>query len=63
MGILEYILLGVVLGLICWVVVKYIPMSAPWPTAIPVMAVVLWVLIGLVYVVGGVHDVPMPRLR
>lgn len=63
MGIIAYILLGVVLGVICYLAVKHIPMPPPWPTAIPVMAAILWVLLGVLYVLGGVQDVPMPRMR
>jgi hypothetical protein len=38
-------------------------MPPPWPTAIPTMAVILWVLLGVVIVLGGFRDYPMPRLR
>ena len=63
MGIITYIILGIVLGLLCYLAVRFIPMPDPWPRAIPIMAVVLWVLLGLIAVFGGVTDYPMPKLR
>ena len=63
MGIIAYLILGIVLGVLCYLAVRFIPMPPPWPTAIPIMAVVLWVLLGVLIMFGGVSDYPMPRLR
>ncbi len=63
MGILAYVILGIVLALLCWAAVKFVPMAPPWPTVLPTVAAILWVLIGLLAVLGGIPDYPLPRLR
>jgi predicted PurR-regulated permease PerM len=66
MGILAYLILGGVIAVLCWALVTYLPgaNAPPWSRWIPAMGVVLWVLLGLVLMLGGVvHDVPMPKLR
>jgi len=63
MGIIAYLLIGLVIGIICTLIVKYGNLVAPWPTVIPIVGVVLWLLVGVLYVFGGMVDAPMPRLR
>jgi hypothetical protein len=63
MGLLAFLLLGVVLGVLCYLVVKFVPMAPPWPTVLPIVACVVWLLILLYYMLGPIGDVTIPRLR
>ena len=63
MGVIGFVLLCVVVGLVTWVAVTYVPMPGPFQKALPIIALALLVLLLLVIVLGGVHDVPIPRLR
>lgn len=60
MGLIEFILIAVVIGLIVWVVTTYLPLPAPFPTIILVVAVVVLLLV-LVRAMG--FDMPIPRIR
>jgi hypothetical protein len=63
MGLIEFLILCIVVGVICWLAVTYIPMPPPFKTAIPVIAIVVLVLILFMLVLGGGRDIAIPRLR
>jgi hypothetical protein len=63
MGLISFLLLCIVVGVICWLAVNYVPMPPEFKTAIPVFALVILVLILIVSVLGIGHDVVIPRLR
>lgn len=60
MGLIEFIVLCAVLGLVAYLVTTYVPMPAPIKTII-IVAVALVLLLILVRALIG--DVSMPRLR
>ncbi len=63
MGILGYILLCVVVGVVVWAVTKFIPLPAPIKTLIIWAAVIVLVLI-LCQALGLFgHDIAIPHLR
>ena len=65
MTVLGFIVLVIIVGLVVWLAVTYVPMPAQFKTALPVIALVLLILILLLYMLGGLgmHDVAVPRLR
>jgi len=63
MGIIMYLVLGVAIGFLCWAAIKFVPMPAPFQTALPVVGVVVWIAIGALYMFGGVRDFPLPTWR
>jgi len=64
MGLIAYLILCVVVGVICWLVVTYVPMAPPFRTFIPIAAIIILVVILLMIMFGGgMHDVQIPRLR
>jgi len=60
MGLIEFIILAAVLGLVVYLVTTYIPMPQPVRTVIVVAVVLVLVLILLRAIVG---DLTIPRLR
>ena len=60
MGLVEFIFVAVILGLIVYFVNTYLPIPAPIKTIIMVVAVLVVLLI-LIRAVG--FDVPIPRYR
>lgn len=60
MGLIEFILLVVVIGLIVWVVNTYLPIPEPLKTIILVVAVVV-VLVVLIRALG--FDLTIPKIR
>jgi hypothetical protein len=64
MGLIAYLILCVVVGVIVWLAVTYLPMPPAFKTFIPVAAIIVLVVILLVIMFGGgAHDVAIPRLR
>lgn len=64
MGLISYIILVLVVGLIVWVVNTYAPIDARFKQLILVAAIVVLVLIFLSALLGlGSFDVAIPRLR
>jgi len=63
MGLIAFLLLCVIVGVIVWAAVTYVPMPPQFKTALPVIAIIVLILILLLHVLGGVNDVPIPRLR
>lgn len=41
---LSVLLVGVILGLVLWAVMKYVPMQPPFPTVIVIVVAVLYVI-------------------
>jgi hypothetical protein len=64
MGLIEFILLCIVIGLIVWAVNTYLPLPAPIKTLILVAAVIvlLFVLFNAMGIIGGA-DIRIPRVR
>ena len=60
MGLVEFIVLAVVLGLLAWVIQQYTPIPQAIKTVIVVAIVLVLVLI---LVRGMIGDVALPRLR
>jgi hypothetical protein len=60
MGLLEFLVLCVVLGVAVWLVNTYLPLPPPIKTIILVAVVLVLVLI---LIRGLVGDIPLPRLR
>lgn len=60
MGILEFVVLATVLGVLVWLLTTYVPMPPPVRTIIIVAVCLVLVLILLRALVG---DVMIPRLR
>lgn len=60
MGLIEFIVLAVVLGMLAWVIQQYTPIPQPIKTLI---VVVICVVLVLILVRGMVGDVSIPRLR
>lgn len=61
---ISVILTLVVIGLLLWLVLKYIPMTPPIPTiiiAVAVICIVLWLLD--IFGVLGYLNIPVPRIR
>jgi nitrogen fixation/metabolism regulation signal transduction histidine kinase len=64
MGLIAFLLLIIIVGVIVGLAVRYAPMPAEFKTALPVIAIALLVLLLLLYIVGGSSwDVQIPRLR
>ena len=64
MGLLSFLLLVIIVGVLVWLAITYIPMPPAFKTALPVMAIVVLILILVLYIFGnGMHDVPIPRVR
>ena len=63
MGIIGFLLIVVLVGLIGWLATTYVPMPPAFKTALPVIALVLLILWLVLIVTGGVPDVPIPRAR
>lgn len=63
MGVLAYLILCAIVGVLTWVLITYVPMPAEIKRWIPVAAVLILVLILILQLVGGASDVPIPRLR
>lgn len=64
MGIIAFLLLCVVVGLIVWLAITYVPMPAPFKTALPILALVLLIVLLIALMFGGAgHDIAIPRLR
>jgi len=62
---LNLILILIAVGVLLWLVNAYIPMDAKIKNIlniVVVICVVLW-LLTVFGVLGGLHDVPVPRLR
>lgn len=60
MGLIEFIVLATVLGVLAWLLTTYVPMPPPIKTIIIVAVCLVLVLI---LVRGLVGDVALPRLR
>lgn len=60
MGILEFIVLCAVLGVVAYLVTTYIPMPQPVKTVIIVAVVLVLVLVLIRALIG---DIQIPRLR
>lgn len=63
MGIIAFLLLCIVVGLIVWLAVTFVPMPPQFKTALPIIAIVLLVVLLIALLFGMGHDVPIPRLR
>ena len=63
MGLIAFLLLCIVVGVIVWLAITYVPMPQQFKTALPVIALLVLVLILILYMFGGMHDVAIPRLR
>lgn len=65
MGLIAYLILCAVVGVICYLLVRFVPMPAPFPTMIPMVAAIVLILILLLLLFGGlgVRDVQIPSLR
>jgi uncharacterized protein YhhL (DUF1145 family) len=64
MGLIEFILLCVVVGLVVWAVNTFLPLPQPIKTIIMVAAVVvlIFILLRAMGVFGGA-DIAIPRVR
>ena len=62
MGIIGFLLIVVLVGLIVWLANTYVPMPPAFKTALPIIALVLLIL-WLLVIIGGFADVPIPRAR
>jgi heme A synthase len=63
MGIVGYLLLVVIVGVLVWAAIRWIPMPEQFKTFLPIAAIVLLILV-LVAALGLIPvDYPMPRLR
>jgi hypothetical protein len=64
MGLLQYLLLCVVVGIVVWLVNTYLPIDPSIKRLITIAAVVVLVLI-LLAAMGlfGGADIPIPRIR
>ena len=64
MGLLEFIILCLVVGLVVWLVNTYTPIPQQIKTLILVVAILVLVLV-LLRAMGifGAADIPIPRLR
>lgn len=64
MGLIAYILLVIVVGLLVWAAVRFVPMPPVFQTALPILALVVLILILLLAIFGGtITDVRIPQLR
>lgn len=65
MGVIAYVLLVVLVGVLVWLAITYVPMPDQFKKFLPIAAIILLVLILLVEVfgIGPGHDVAIPRLR
>ena len=64
MGILAYLLLVIVVGLIVWLAVRFVPMPEAFQKALPVLALVILIVLLLLAIFGGtISDVRIPQLR
>lgn len=63
MGLIAYILLCVVVGLVVWLATAYLPLPGQIKQLIVIAAVVVLVLILLGAMGIFQYDVPIPRLR
>jgi len=59
MGLIELLIIIAVIGFLVWALTTYVPMAAPFKTAIIVLAVI--VLILYVLRVLGIGDIPLRR--
>jgi len=62
---LSLIITLIVIGVLMWLVNTYIPMQATIKNILNIFVVICVViyLLSVFGVLGGVHDVPVPRLR
>lgn len=62
---LSLIITLVVIGVLMWMVNTYIPMAQPFKNILNVVVIICVViyLLSAFGILGGVHDVPVPRLR
>ena len=63
MGLLAFLLVVIVVGLVVWLAITYVPMPPQFKTALPIIALVILILILIVYIFGGVGDLTIPRVR
>lgn len=63
MGLIQYLLLCVVVGVIVWLAVTYLPMPDNFKRALPVLALIVLIVILAVIMLGGASDVQIPKLR
>lgn len=64
MGILTFLVLVIVVGMLCYFAVRFAPMTDEFKKALPAFAIGLLVLLLIAIVLGlGGWDVPIPRLR
>lgn len=64
MGLIAFLLLVIVVGLLVWAAVRFVPMPQAFQTALPIIALVVLILILLLAIFGGsISDVKIPQLR
>jgi hypothetical protein len=64
MSLIGFLLLCIVVGLLCYLAITFVPMPGQFKTAIPVIALVILLLVLILYMFGGTgYDVPIPRFR
>jgi hypothetical protein len=63
MGIIAFLLLCIVVGLIVWLAITFVPMPEQFKRALPIIAIILLVVLLLALMFGAGHDVMIPRLR
>lgn len=64
MGLIAYLLLVIVVGLIVWLAIRFVPMPDNFKVALPIIALVVLVIVLIFYMFGGFHgDIMIPRLR
>ncbi len=64
MGILAFLLLVILVGLVVWAAVRYVPMPPIFQQALPVLALVILIIVLLLALFGGViTDVKIPQVR
>lgn len=64
MGLIAYLILCALVGLLVWLLVNYVPMPSEIKRFLPIAAVVVLALILLLNLLGlPLRDVPIPRLR
>ena len=63
MGLIAFLIVVIVVGLLVWAALKWIPMPPQFQTALPIFAIAILVIYLLVYMFGGIADIPIPRVR
>lgn len=65
MGIIAYLLLFVIVGVLVWLLIKFVPMPDEFKHWLPFIALglMLLLLVTIVFGIGPGHDVAIPRLR